>query len=79
MLFKVDVERAFRNLRVDSADALKLGIKWADTYYMDLAIVFVWMHGSGSFQILSDAIAYIMANKGVKLHCYIDDYIAVAP
>ena len=31
VLFKVDVARAFRNLRVDPADALKLGIKWNDT------------------------------------------------
>ena len=35
------------------------------------------MHRSGSLQILSDAIAHIMAKKGVKLHCYIDDYIVV--
>ena len=44
---------------------------------MDPAIAFGWTHWSGSFQILSDAIAYIMAKKGVTLHCYIDDYIVV--
>ena len=77
VLFKVDVARAFCNLRVDPADVLKLGIKWNKAFYVDLAIVFGWMHGSGSFQILSDTIAYIMAKKGVKLHCYIDDYIIV--
>ena len=79
VLFKVDVARAFRNLRVDPADALKLGIRWKDAFYVDLAIAFGWTHGSGSFQILSDAIAHIMARHGVKLHCYIDDYIVVAP
>ena len=36
--------------------------------------MFGWTHISRSFQILSDAIAHIMAKKGVKLHCYIDDY-----
>ena len=30
LLAKIDVARAFRNLRVDPADALKLGIKWQD-------------------------------------------------
>ena len=43
-------------------------------FCVDLAITFGWTHGSGSFQILSDAIAHI---KGVKLHWYIDDYIVV--
>ena len=77
VLFKVDVARAFCNLRVDLADALKLGLKWADAFYVNLAVPFGWKHGSGSFQILSDAISHIMAKEGVKLHCYIDDYIVV--
>ena len=77
VLFKVDVARAFRNLRVDPADALKLDIKWNNAYYADLAIAFGWKHGSGCFQLLSDAIAHIMAKKGVKMHRYIDDYIVV--
>ena len=78
VLFKVDVARAFRNLRVDPANALKFGIKWADAFYVNFAVAFGWTHGSGAFQILSDAIAFIMAKKGVKLHCYIDDYIVVS-
>ena len=77
VLFKVDVACAFCNLRVDPADALKLGIRWADAFFVDLSVAFGWKHGSGSFQILSDAIAHIMAKKGVKMHCYIDDYIVV--
>ena len=77
VLFKADVAHAFRNLRVDPADALKLGIKWNKAFYVDVVIAFGWTHWSGSFQILSDAIAYIMAKKGVKLHCYIDDYTVV--
>ena len=39
-LFKVDVARAFHNYRVDVADALKLGIKWDNVYYVDLEIAF---------------------------------------
>ena len=72
VLFKVDVARAFRNLRVDPVNALKFGIKWADAFYVDLAVAFGWTHGSGAFQILSDSSRFIMAKKGVKLHCYID-------
>ena len=79
LLFKVDVARACRNLRVDPADGLKFGIKWQDSYYLDPVIAFGLVHGSASFQICSDAVAYIMKQKGFEIHCYIDDYIAVVP
>ena len=49
------------NLRVDPVNVLKFGIKWANTFYVDLP-------GSGAFQILSDAITFIMAKEEVKLH-----------
>ena len=49
----------FRNLRVDPADGLKFGNKWQNSYYLDPAIAFRWVHGSTSFQICSDAVAYI--------------------
>ena len=79
LLFKVDVARAFRNLRVDPADSLKFGIAWRGAFYVDVGIAFGWTHGSASFQLLSDAVAYIMSKEGVTLRCDIDDYIAVVP
>ena len=79
ILFKIDVAHAFCNLRVDPVDSLKFGIKWNGDYYADLAVAFSWMHRSAAFQILSDAIAHIVAKADIKLHCYIDDYIAVVP
>ena len=79
VLFKIDVARAFRNLRVDPVDSLKFGIKWNGAYYADLGVAFGWTHRSAAFQILSDAVAHIVAMADIKLHCYIDDYIAVVP
>ena len=79
VLFKVDEACAFRNLRVDPADSLKLGIKWRDNFYIDVGIAFGLTHGSVSFQILSDAIAYMMSKEDIQLRCYIDDYIVVVP
>ena len=38
---KMDVARAFRNLRVDPADAIKLGIKWQDDIFIDVSVAFV--------------------------------------
>ena len=76
-LAKVDVSRAFRNLRVDPGDALNFGIQWQGRQYLDTAAVFGWVHESGAFQMASDAIAYIMALQGYKMFPYIDDYILV--
>ena len=34
-LSKIDVARAFRNLRVDPVDTLKSGIHWQGKYFID--------------------------------------------
>ena len=64
---------------VDPADGLKLEISWEGKYYIDGSAAFGCVNGSASFQLLSDAIAHIMRQKGYRLLCYIDDYIAVLP
>ena len=78
MLFKIDVARAFRNLRVDPVDVLKLGMNWDDQYYLSSAVVFGWKHGTASFQLVADAICYIMAQEGCKVLAYVDDFLVVA-
>ena len=78
VLFKVDVARAFRNLPVDPADSLKFGLKVNNKFFWDKSVAFGWVHGTSSYQLISDAIAYIMKDQ-VNLHCYIDDYVAVLP
>ena len=67
MLAKIDVTRAFRNLRVDPVDAFKFGIKWNSKYYLDVALAFGWVHGSASFQMMSDAILHIMKHHDCKI------------
>ena len=43
-MYKVDLERAFRNLRVDPTDYMHLGSYWNDGYYIDTGITFglIW-------------------------------------
>ena len=78
LIFKIDVSRAFRNLRVDPVDILKLGITWDASYYLDSAIAFRWMHGTSAFQMVADAIAHIMSTRRRKVLPYVDDFIVVA-
>ena len=78
-LAKIDIERAFRNLCVDPADTMKLGIKWQNDTYIDAAIAFGWVHGSAAFHCVSDAITFIAAKAGINMVAYIDDYILISP
>ena len=71
---KIDVARAFRNLRVDPADALKFGIRWKDDAFIDVSDAFGWVHGSTAFQRCSDAVTFIMARHKAQMFAYIDDY-----
>ena len=74
MMLKIDVARAFRNLRVDPVDVMKLGMTWRGQYYLSSAVVFGWKHGMASFQLVADAISYIMAQEGCKVLSYVDDF-----
>ena len=75
---KIDVARAFCNLRVDPADAVKLGIKWHDDVFVDVSVAFGWVHGSALCQRVSDAVTFLMAKSGAKMFAYIDDYILIS-
>ena len=77
LISKIHISRAFRNLRVDPADAIKFGIKWKDAFFLDVVAAFSWVHGSSSFQLAADAITYITERHGFKTFAYIDDFILV--
>ena len=59
-IFKVDTLRAFRNLPVDPGDAIHLGMKWRDKFYVDKFLAFGAVHGTGIFQRITDFIRYIL-------------------
>ena len=40
LMFKIDIAKAFRNLRVDPVDALKFGLSECDAFYFNTSIVF---------------------------------------
>ena len=77
ILAKMDISRAFRNLRVDTGDALNFGILCQGCQYLVEAVVFGRVHGSCTFQMMSDTITYVMAQHGYKIFPYIDDYTVV--
>ena len=78
VIYKIDVARAFRNLRVDPVDATKFGIHWNGLYFLDQSVTFGWTHGSEAFQMVPDAVTHIMSKNGATVVAYIDDYIGIA-
>ena len=73
-LYKIDISRAFRHIKVDPLDYDLLGLHWRDVY-VDTCVPFGSRHGSQIFQRVSDAVRHIMRRHGHKFINYVDDYI----
>ena len=74
LLYKIDLSRAFRHIKMDPKDYNLLGL-FLDGIYYDSCLPFGFKHGSGIFQRMSDAVRYIMSKFGFQVTNYIDDII----
>ena len=77
LIYKINISRAFRHIKIDPADYYLLGLNF-DGFYIDTCLPFGFRHGSAIFQHVSDAIRYMMLNKGYHVTNYIDDIIGQA-
>ena len=73
-IFKIDISRAFRHVKLDPGNYNLTGL-YHNSYYIDTCLVFGYRNGSAIFQRLTDAIRYIMSTKGHTVTNYIDDII----
>ena len=72
-LFKIDISRAFHQIKVDPGDIDLLGLQFDNNYFIDLSVPFGYRHGSKNFQCCTDSIRHIMAKNGFPgLYNYID-------
>ena len=74
LLYKIDLSRAFRHVKIDPKDYNLLGLS-SDDIYFDSCLPFGLKFGSAIFQKLSDAVRYIMSIFGFQVTNYIDDII----
>ena len=75
LLYKIDLSRAFRHVKLDPKDYNLLGLQFSNQIYYDLCLPFGFNHGSAIFQRISDTITYIMNTMGFKVTNYLDDII----
>ena len=45
-MYKIDISRVFRHIKVDSGDIDLLGMKFGNQYFLDRALAFGFRHGS---------------------------------
>ena len=76
-LYKVDISRAFRQVKIDPLDYDLLGLKWCDVMYFDTCLSFGSLHGTQIFQRLSDAVRFMMHREGYDVINYVDDFVGV--
>ena len=74
LLFKIDISRAFRHIKIDPIDYNLLGLK-LDKYFIDRSLPFGYRQGSAIFQRVTDAIRFIMSQAGHSITNYIDDLV----
>ena len=76
MLYKIDVSHAFYHVKVDPDDYDLLRLHWCRAY-VHMCLSFGTCHRSQIFQCLSDAVCYMMHQRGFHIIDYIDDYVGV--
>ena len=59
LLYKVDLSRAYRQLRTDPLDWPFLMLQWDDQHYLDISIPFGLRHGASACQRTTEAVSAI--------------------
>ena len=77
LLYKVNLERAFRNLRIDPYDYPLLGLQWDMGVYVEVSVLFGVKFGAVACQMCTDALT--LRTQKLWLINYLDDYVGVAP
>ena len=74
LLYKIDLERAFRNLKIDPYDYHVLGLCWKQRTYFDASVPFGFTMGAASFQSCTDLITWALRQCNIWVISYLDDF-----
>lgn len=72
-MFKRDLSRAYRQLRIDPMDYKYLGFTWDNKIYFDVSLPFGLRSASQACQRTTSALQFIFKQRGHSLVNYIDD------
>ena len=77
LLSKINVGRAFRNLRVDPRNFDVLGLKWKDVNYLYISVPKGFKMGSALCQQTTNVLRHVMTSRNIRIFNYIDDVICI--
>ena len=78
LLYKIDLQRAFRHLKLDPVDINKTRMQFEGQYYVDTSVLFGFRHGSVCMQRVTDSIRAMNKNGYFNMND-IDDLIGCDP
>ena len=78
-MWKSDLERAYRQLRVDPLDYPLLAIRHKGATYVDICPSFGCRTSSSAQQRVSNAVTFLMKEDNYTTLAYVDDFCGVAP
>ena len=78
-LYKTDLSRGYRQLRVDPLDWPYLAFRFNGMQFIDICPSFGLRSSAMAMQRVSQALVYLHANRGFSSHAYIDDFGGVEP
>ena len=78
-LYKTDLSRGYRQLRVDPLDWPYLSFQHKSKFYMDICPPFGLRSSAMAMQRVSQAIVHLHARRGYLSRAYIDDFGGVEP
>ena len=77
MLFREDMDRAFRQLSADFLHVPLLGFWWRGRYYFDLVMMMGCRIAPYICQRTTSMVAYIHRQSGFNMVNYIDDFLRI--
>ena len=78
-MFTVDLERAYKNFRVDHLDWPLMSLQWEGAHYLETAMPFGARASSANMQRVANLIVRVLTQEGMSARMYLDDLIVVAP
>lgn len=76
-VWKADLARAYRQLRLDPIDTPLLGIGFKDHFYLDVCPSFGCRSSSSACQRVAAAVTYLMRSRGWVALAFLDDFAGV--
>ena len=77
LLFKRDMRKAFRQIRVDPGDVHLLSFRWKGEIYSDTVLTMGLRSAAYICQRLTNSVAFICKSEGYEIINYLDDFCGV--